>query len=907
MRKKTLALFSLMLAFVMALSLAVLAGCKKGNKTEKPKGDGTAVSLVSDETLKDKLLALYTFEDTDKTLKASDPFTGEAREANNGTYGDNYKLAVNPKANGGSTTVFDTSTAFSLGKFDETQIADEFEDYAVVEGNTYEGLSFSFWAYNTVTLEGKLDSLGESADWANLVTNGYESINWGNLSYMATGTGSYKAFYPTNGTVIGRGAYSEEAYAAAREIYGTDNLTSFKGKGEYFAVWNAISGNTQGEGSDDNEYVAAVAASYLQTWRYITINIDLEEGLSFYNNGRLAFTYKPKTFVIIEGGWEQIYADLVMGAMKEYEEDEMYLNFFNAESGIYVDDLIVGKSLTAADACNLYEDVSGKTWTEADLELTSALSDAEQEKETISKEYFDNLLAGVNTPVEGDLWGEDCKDGGNVIAGVEREDKNSDGKITDTVYDAREAFMDTYSETDYIEVIGSTDLTNAGLASFTSKNYFIPTVSEGKYKMTVSGIQLTDGAENWHSTVFNLFEGSTGVATARIDNFSWGIATGYALTATKMDLDWPDMSTDGIYLNVIQRFCKLDVILEYDGSALTVTYNIYYYFAGETFTLKTSDGTEFEYTVPKDGTTLYNSITYTFSTNNGLPLTLALDVNAMCLKFGNEYSAFLVQEVTGGTYSETAPVSEGVDQNAKDAANAAMNKIVAEREAALATAIGDSSLGTVGAEDLNNNYAVSSLTVTPSGETWSVSVSGYLKSGASGNHMTPGVAIYLGADDFVGVIRADRYVNGGTGASKLDSAADGGNGKVTWETKINGVTAAEVTNDNWADWTGIIAYSKFDMTMSYDGSKLTVVFTVEAVDKGETYVEEVSYTDKNGADQSFTLTQQAPQNAWTTTATIADSTILSKIGQVYFGFSGDHCYYTLTNVTGGTLSGAAQG
>lgn len=65
-----------------------------------------------------------------------------------------------------------------------------------------------------------------------------------------------------------------------------------------------ISGNTQGEGSDDNEYVAPVAAAYLQTWRYVTINIDLEEGLSFYNNGRLAYTYQPKTFITLEGGWE---------------------------------------------------------------------------------------------------------------------------------------------------------------------------------------------------------------------------------------------------------------------------------------------------------------------------------------------------------------------------------------------------------------------------------------------------------------------------------------------------------------------------------------------------------------------------------------------------------------------------
>ena len=624
MRKKTLALFSLMLAFVMALSLAVLAGCKKGNKTEKPKGDGTAVSLVSDETLKDKLLALYTFEDTDKTLKASDPFTGEAREANNGTYGDNYKLAVNPKANGGSTTVFDTSTALKLGTFSNTQITDKFEDYAVVEGNDYQGLSISFWAYNTKTIEGKVESLGESADWANLVTNGYESINWGNLSYMATSDGKYKAFYPETGTVIGRGAYTEESYAQARELYTDSELAKFRGKSDYFAVWNAISGNTQGEGSDDNEYVAPVAAAYLQTWRYVTINIDLEEGLSFYNNGRLAYTYQPKTFVTVEGGWDQIYADMVMGAMDEYKE-EMYLNFFNAESGIYVDDMIVGKSLTAEDVCNLYESVSGKTWTEADLELKSTLGESDQQEQEAKNRaieaYFENMTS------------------------------------EDTITTARNAFISGYDASAYIEAIGKTDCST----SIDGKTYYIPTKGDnGSYSMTVSGIQLSaavagatgDDAKHYLGAALNLAQGTGNVyvASVSIANTAWM----WDVAAPQGTVTW-DYAT----FNNAQRYSYIDVTLSYNGTdTVTIKYDIYYYFydmIGKTVKLQKIDaegnkGDEFDYVITKDDA-YYGSLTYTVTSAN-----TTADLSDLRLYFYADKACFNVTNVEGGTtYDPSKP------------------------------------------------------------------------------------------------------------------------------------------------------------------------------------------------------------------------------------------------------------
>ena len=136
MKKKTLTLFALVLALVLSFSLAIMAGCKKGNSVS---GDGTAVSLVTDESLQGKLLAMYTFEDSDSTLKATDPYTGEALEANNGTYGENARRVAIPAEHGSSTAIFDTSTYFSVGGFDATQIDDQFEDYTVVDGNEYDG------------------------------------------------------------------------------------------------------------------------------------------------------------------------------------------------------------------------------------------------------------------------------------------------------------------------------------------------------------------------------------------------------------------------------------------------------------------------------------------------------------------------------------------------------------------------------------------------------------------------------------------------------------------------------------------------------------------------------------------------------------------------------------------------
>lgn len=624
MKKKTLTLFALVLALVLSFSLAIMAGCKKGNSVS---GDGTAVSLVTDESLQGKLLAMYTFEDSDSTLKATDPYTGEALEANNGTYGENARRVAIPAEHGSSTAIFDTSTYFSVGGFDATQIDDQFEDYTVVDGNEYDGLSFSFWAYNYETLVGEVESLGESADWSNVMTNGYESITWGNLSHMQAGTtdGSYRAFYPSNGTEVGRGAYTEEGYNALRNIQATKTrLSTYSGTSERYSVWNAISGNTQGEGSTDNDYISVVAAAYLNTWRYVTINIDLEEGLSFYANGRLAYRYDPDTFNT-PGGWNQIYADFVMSVMAEYQEsDDYYLNMFGSKSGIYVDDLIVGKALTADDACNLYENVSGTTWTDADLTITSLLDQSQEneqeEKDRAIEAYIENMTSEA------------------------------------TITEARNEFIANYDASAYLEAVGKADCST----SVDGKTYYIPTANDnGSYSMTVSGIQLSaavagatgDTAQHYLGAALNLAEGTnnTYVASVSIANTGWGWSKTPDGTVT-----W-DYET----FNNAQRYSYLDITLSYNGTdTVTIKYDIYYYFydlVGTTVKLQKIDaegnkGDEFDYVVTKDDA-YYGSLTYTVTSAN-----TAADLSQLRLYFYADKACFNVTDVKGGTlYDPSKP------------------------------------------------------------------------------------------------------------------------------------------------------------------------------------------------------------------------------------------------------------
>ena len=934
MKGKKIAVLSLALSSLLAFTVAGVACNKGGGGTNA--GSETAVSLISDSTLTDKFFALYTFEDTGDVLTAIDPYTGAIADTFNGSYFNTAGRVTNPKKQtdaSGSQYVLDTDSAVRLGNFSSV-IGDEFDDNNMPTGSVQDGLSFSFWAYNNETIVGPVEGSDESADWSNMITNGFESINWGNLTHLeaTTNDGSYTNVYPSRGNnfTVGRGAYTDGAdgsYEAARAIYSTEQLSSYW---DSYAVWNAVSGNRQ-DGSaqiPDNEYIEDVAAAYLNNWRYLTVNIDYTEGLSFYVNGRFAYRYAPDAFEENSamgsngyGGWQAIYADFVLGAIKS---GSAYIDMFGAECGITVDDLIVGKSITETDACALYEDITGNTWTEDDLKLESAASAIDQEKAAFDAATLDALLEGVQTPVEGDKWGEDAITGYDkdnkpiVAAGVEREDGDDEGTdITDTVYDAREAWLgntdawtadgDGYKASDFSEQVGALTY-NGGYQPATSK-YYKPTLTDGTFNMTVSGVLLASGAQNYHSAYVTPFLGSESLgADIRIDNYvNGGETANVSVTGTNMDITWPDASTNGIYLNVIQRFCKLDIVFAYDGTSLTITYRVYYYFAGESYSTTLSDGTSYTYTVPKDSSTLYNYITYTVTPKTGT----TLDYDALALRFGSESSCFLISSVTGGEATDTPPeVNVSDEEQARADAIAAVQ---ADRQAALTdainTAVGDGNvLATVGDASLPVYADNSGVTVTPtSGETWSVTVTGFMRSSGANNAYVPGVALYLGSDNFLGVVRADRWFNPGSGSSAFASAVDGGK-SAAWSIKVNGTEVAgkEDTQpapsaDEWANWASIIAYAKYDITIAFDGANLTITYKAEAVDGGTTYNEQYTW----GTDGSGTYTEEISDNAWEISVSISDSSIIDNIADLGIALSQDHCFYSITSVTGGTVSAAA--
>ena len=389
MKRKWFLIVSVMMSLLLALSLG-FAGCNKKDDdngeepgpgpgpTPTPGTPGEAVALIEDEDLDGKFFMMYTFEDEaaisavpedGSTLAAIDPYTGEAASSYDGTYlsDDNSVALVSiPTANGGSKYVLNTNyNAIGLGGLSATQLADEFDDDGnLVAAGTHSGLSVSFWAYNYETLVGNTDS-GVSADWNNLATTGDSLILWGNTQEAGP-----TPHYPTAGaTIVGRGAYTEASYATAQAELTTAQL----GVHNDYTGWNAVAGN-KGAADEDGGLIDNIADAYLNTWRYITVNIDYTEGVSFYNNGRLVFTYEPSVFGTT-ARWNTFYGNFIIGMRSDFRElVSSYVNMFNGITNIYVDDVLVGTSLTAEQACALYEDLSGSTWDADDLTLSGVNS-----------------------------------------------------------------------------------------------------------------------------------------------------------------------------------------------------------------------------------------------------------------------------------------------------------------------------------------------------------------------------------------------------------------------------------------------------------------------------------------------------------------------------------------------------
>lgn len=645
----------LALAMVLSASSVLLVACGGNTEPTNPPTVGTTGpgSLVSDEGLVSggKLKVMYPFEDSGRGRTAAvNPYTGETQADNRGEYIGGSTLVANPDsatAGQSANALSVRESGFELGKLSADQYA-----------STDAGLSVSFWAYNDGTDTTESDETAKTLafDFMNVVTNGSTTVTWGNIRAGSSD------FYPglqgyQNTITVGRGAYAESLYTRAQAERSDAALSRYS---QSYCGYNAIAGNAQTK--DNRSSVTELAAEMANKWRYVSIVIDKDVGISFYTNGRLAYCYSSAIFTgaTTGGDWSTVYENFVSAIMES--QNNYTLNMFNdtlyGDAEVYVDDVIVGEALTAAECEALYENLSG---TDVDTSLESTQSDEEQQATDAINAYISEMVDSF--PIEGDTYGTEAS--GSAVGG---EDLDGDGKVSDTVGEAKKEFLETYNAENYAEVIGNVNCNTA--VSLGQGSYYKPTVNDdGTFEMTVSGIQLGRGQANCDATYVTLYSGSAQKATVRVDwsasnnvtNFLWDterlnvVGDGGGISG---NITWKDSAdaSNGLYLNVIQRYCVLDIVFAYDGEDLTITYNIYYFFAGQNVT--TDSGVTV--TIPKNDDTLFNTVTYTIGGVYDLGIDDVLDMNGLSIKFGSEKSAYLIEGVEGGAAQPDAPASSEI-------------------------------------------------------------------------------------------------------------------------------------------------------------------------------------------------------------------------------------------------------
>lgn len=672
--KKRFSFWALMLAVALALSLVLTACGKKDDDNNDDGGNtggggttsGGQIALVDASDLADKLFLMYTFEDADVSGKISavDPYTGAAVESG-ATYGTSAALVTTPGTNvGGSKKAFNTAGALMLSNtFADTtfkEMEDDGNGYYVLNtsADEFTGVSVSFWAYNYETYSG-VASGSEAADWSNVIDTTDLSITWGNISdKINTNDGTYGAIYPGNNATLGRAAYPTSMYQNAQggltqaQITASPNSLGNNGNGSdgqpvnKWWAFNAISGTLLGDAADDpaddTEAAQAMAEQYLQTWRYVTIDIHYETGISFYANGALAFRYTPKqleSFYVTgnKADWDAMYQEILLGLMKNGEGWSSF-NLFNGVSGIYVDDLIIGQSLTATEAEHLYEDLASAatgTTVDVDTSITSTMEDpgkGEAEAEALKKaaQMHEDAEAAVFTALEnlkqtGEFTGPALGDTENTVfsanvISVLRENydnKNNWAWAKGTVVNPTE------TETGFTFSVTGYSIANSTNGSADQYYYLL---SYGLIKNNANLACFKPDAQNWgtgiENPVYNYYENGSDTPTSNHYPTEWTV--------------WSDT------LSV----CKVKLTVEYvrETKSVTVTWDLYEVDAGMTYTA-TQDyegGTaSASYTVPEQTYKVVQTATVAEDLMGG----------EIIMRLFNDHSAFFMTEVTGGTLS----------------------------------------------------------------------------------------------------------------------------------------------------------------------------------------------------------------------------------------------------------------
>ena len=646
MHSKRFSIAAILLALLLAFSFALVmfAGCvKEGEEddpgvTPGPDGPGTgdegdpneaaAAKLVTDESLKEKLLVLYDFEDPSRSsgsaLYGYDPFTG-APNSRNGVYsstGDAQTVTTSSLeaqvTGSSSTTALNVTSGVTLNGALEGLFDADF-DGQDANGGYDKGVSVSFWAYNyDMNKQESSETAGTlSWDYNNIVSNGIISVTYGNLR-GSTPSGTDALVYPSATTTVGRAAYTEESYNARRNLAGMTDTTmqTFDASAtDPYTGWNAIAGNVQT--AEEGSVVYEIGESYYQNWRYITVSLQ-PDGVYFYNNGRLAYAYTSLNNIewatnssIFNRTCSQYYRYIAAINAEEYSVSGTTVGLaqlgyqfgmFGIETGIYADDLIVGYGLDADDARALYEDVSGVEYTDDQVACTAAASQEDQAAQNAINAYIANLKTDAAVRAARADWEEDLAYG-------------------DYTYDADDAAASSFAHYQQSLTAGADGNTGA-LAIVTADG-----------NITYSGIVTSAGTTT---------EDQVGEYYMGVGATVYGKGTGTYIGMSGADNCWSDdksitygpgnntnVELPWVQLNLAKWFGWEEISAtidedatvtvgeqEYTGTiTVTVTYYWYYYMTllGEEVDCPGVDGDtgSYAYTITEDDC-LLGSITYTY-------------------------------------------------------------------------------------------------------------------------------------------------------------------------------------------------------------------------------------------------------------------------------------------------------
>ena len=647
MRSKKGGISAVFLALVLLFSftLVMFAGC--GDPEGEGGGEGSnAAKFVTDDSLSDKLLAMYTFEESNPAngtaLNAYNPYTGDAIPSANGQYETNQNtsslqtVALNSLTQDDYTLTTNSTHAFNVTgtlSFDSA-LSELYAKDGNGDPQFSNGVSVSFWAYNykkdtTVSSE----TAGTLAiDYANVVSNGDLAVTWGNLNDGGS------VMYPDQDTTVGRAAYTDKyitgsetegSYYDAQAEFTTEQLSKFDmgwarsgGYDTYdFTGWNVISGNVQD--ADKDSTVDQISEYCYLTWRYITVSMD-ENGVSFYMNGRLAYYYSAETYLAGTGesGWNtdpepsnttsnlyryiwgliggEVEHPRLPGRMQDINTDlGLIFDMFGADAKAYVDDLIIGYALSASEVQALYQNLSGVTYAAADLTIGTSLSEEEVARENAISEALNDRLAQYKDDISDDV------NEGDFTAAQRDTFIAADGETT------------IKNEQGYYEELGTTSLNGPTTAG---SGIYKPTLDEdGYFEMKITALQLSSGANDWNGIYTMLgqnvsttpqsvasIQGSAGMDFFLLNN-TWGAsgdktidfrpndpnATAQNLryvwmnglnttTGTGHSLTFTSDDPSDILFEDVQRYSWIVITLRWNGSSLRLTLDYYYYYVGET-------------------------------------------------------------------------------------------------------------------------------------------------------------------------------------------------------------------------------------------------------------------------------------------------------------------------------------